>query len=132
MLHKRLMEVENQVVAHSKYHSDFTRALPKPEYAEEWTAVVEEWDQDWSKPSPYLSVAERRLYIFVLDLILTVSYQDVMEQDLKAKLKEDERYAKACGEISIYKISATACLGLGLLIEDSQYVIHSVQQSLRY
>ncbi|PBK59415.1 hypothetical protein ARMSODRAFT_991160 [Armillaria solidipes] len=109
MLHKRLTEAENQVIAHRKYHGDFTRALPKSEYAEEWTAVVEEWDQDWSKPSPYLSVAEH-----------------VTEQDLKLKLKEDERRAKACGEIPIHKISATSCLGLGLLIEDSQRRISAI------
>ncbi|SJL14298.1 uncharacterized protein ARMOST_17754 [Armillaria ostoyae] len=106
MLHKRLTEVENQVIAHRKYHGDFTRALPKLEYAEEWTAVVEEWDQDRSKLSPYLSVAEH-----------------VTEQNLKLKLKEDEHRAKACGEIPIHKISATSCLGLGLLIEDSHAIV---------
>ncbi|KAK0496504.1 hypothetical protein EDD18DRAFT_1105616 [Armillaria luteobubalina] len=114
MLHKKLTEAECQVVAYRKYHSNFTRALPKPEYAKEWMAVVEEWDRDQSKPSPYLLVAEH-----------------ITEQDLKLKLKEDERCAKACGEIPIHKISTTSCLGLGLLIEDSQYMILSVWQPLR-
>ncbi|KAK0438387.1 hypothetical protein EV421DRAFT_1738444 [Armillaria borealis] len=109
MLHKRLAEADSQVASHRKYHADFTNALPNPNYASEWTAVVEEWDQDCSKPSPYLSVGEH-----------------VTEQDLKLKLKEDERHAKARGEIPIHKISATSCLGLGLLIEDSQRRISAI------
>ncbi len=53
MLHKRLAEAESQVALHRKYHADFKNALPNPNYASEWTAVVEEWDLDHSKPSPY-------------------------------------------------------------------------------
>ncbi|SJL18898.1 uncharacterized protein ARMOST_22500 [Armillaria ostoyae] len=76
MLHRRLAEVEIQVEAHRKYHADFTNALPKPEYKTEWTAVVEEWDRDRSKPTPYLS---------------NDFPSDMSEQELKLKLKEDER-----------------------------------------
>ncbi len=47
---------------------------------------------------------------------------DTTEADLKAKLKEDERKAKERGELPLHEISATSCLGLGLLIEDSQYI----------
>ncbi|KAK0433179.1 hypothetical protein EV421DRAFT_1910330 [Armillaria borealis] len=109
MLHKRLTEAEIQVEAHRKYHNDFTNALPKPEYKAEWTTVVKEWDQDRSKPSPYLSVGEH-----------------MSEQQLKLKLKEDKRRAKARGDIPVHKISATSCLGLGLLIEDSQRRITAI------
>ncbi|SJL16396.1 uncharacterized protein ARMOST_19920 [Armillaria ostoyae] len=109
MLHRRLAEAEIQVEAHRKYHTDFTNALPKPEYKTEWTAVVEEWDRDRSKPTPYLSVGKH-----------------MSEQELKLKLKEDERQAKACGDIPVHKISATSCLALGLLIEDSQWHISAI------
>ncbi len=47
---------------------------------------------------------------------------DTTEADLKVKLKEDECKAKERGELPLHKISATSCLGLGLLIEDSQYI----------
>ncbi|PBK73736.1 hypothetical protein ARMSODRAFT_986674 [Armillaria solidipes] len=107
MLHRWLTEAEIQVEAHRKYHADFTNALPKPEYKTEWMAVVEEWDCDGSKPTPYLSV-------------------DMSEQELKLKLKEDECRAKARGDIPIHKISATSCLALGLLIEDSQRRISAI------
>ncbi|PBK70788.1 hypothetical protein ARMSODRAFT_884149, partial [Armillaria solidipes] len=104
MLHKRLTEAEIQVEAHRKYHNDFTNALPKPEYKAEWTTVVKEWDQDRSKPSPYLSVGECR---FLLIISATTSNT-------------------AHGDIPVHKISATSCLGLGLLIEDSQRHITAI------
>ncbi len=71
MLYRRLEEVEIQVEAHRKYHADFTNVLPKPEYKTEWTAVVEEWDRDRSKPTPYLSVGERKL-LTVIRLVHTL------------------------------------------------------------
>ncbi|PBK82046.1 hypothetical protein ARMGADRAFT_1038929 [Armillaria gallica] len=61
MLHRWLVEAEIQVEAHRKYHVDFTNALPKPEYKTEWMAVVEEWDHDRSKPTPYLLVGKLKL-----------------------------------------------------------------------
>ncbi len=71
MLHRWLAEAEIQVKAHRKYHADFTNALPKPEYKTEWMAVVEEWDCDRSKPTPYLSVGERKL-LTVIRLVHTL------------------------------------------------------------
>ncbi len=47
---------------------------------------------------------------------------DTTEADLKAKLKEDKRKAKEHRELPLHEISMRSCLGLGLLIEDSQYV----------
>ncbi len=47
---------------------------------------------------------------------------DTIEADLKLKLKEDEHKAKKHQELLLQEISVMSCLGLGLLIEDSQYV----------
>lgn len=58
LLHRKAAEAEVQVAAHQKYHGDFTKALPDPAYAGQWTTVVREWEKDRSKPSLYLSVAE--------------------------------------------------------------------------
>lgn len=69
MLHKRLAEAESQVASHQKYHANFTNVLPNPNYASEWMAIVEEWDLDRSKPSPYLSVAECK-YLFHVSVLL--------------------------------------------------------------
>ena len=69
MLHKRLAEAESQVASHWKYHADFTNTLLNPNYASEWMAIVEEWDHDRSKPSPYLSVGEHK-YLFCVSILL--------------------------------------------------------------
>ncbi|PBK59521.1 hypothetical protein ARMSODRAFT_991128 [Armillaria solidipes] len=103
LLHRKLAEAEIQVAAHQKYHADFTNALPDPSYVAEWTELVCNWEQDRSKPTPYLSTEEH-----------------TTEADLKLKLKEDERKSKENGELPIHEISATSCLALGLLIEESQ------------
>lgn len=48
---------------------------------------------------------------------------DTTKADLKIKLKEDEHQAKENRELPIHEISAMSCLALGLLIEESQYVL---------
>ncbi|SJL12099.1 uncharacterized protein ARMOST_15520 [Armillaria ostoyae] len=103
LLHRRAAEADKEVLAHQKYHNDFTNALLNPQLAIKWTALVSEWDKDKSKPTPYLSAAEH-----------------MTKADLKMKLKDEERATKESGEIPIHDISPTAFLGLGMLIEDSQ------------
>ncbi len=59
LLHRKSTEAEIQVVAHQKYPANFTNALPDPTLVAEWTELVCDWEQDRSKPMPYLSVEER-------------------------------------------------------------------------
>ncbi|PBK88781.1 hypothetical protein ARMGADRAFT_936820, partial [Armillaria gallica] len=97
----------------SFYYTNFINALPDLTLVAEWTQLVCDWKQDKSKPMPYLSAEEHDV---------ECGGSDTTEADLKAKLKEDECKAKEHGELLLHEISATSCLGLGLLIEDSQYV----------
>ena len=56
-----MAEANIQVKVHQDYHNNFTHALLKPEFTDDWEEVVCKWDKDRSKPSLYISVAEHKL-----------------------------------------------------------------------
>lgn len=55
---------------------------------------------------------------------------DESEATLKLRLKEEDRHARRKGEVTLHMSTPSACLALGLMIEELQYMKISVLQAM--
>ncbi|KIY60951.1 hypothetical protein CYLTODRAFT_384870, partial [Cylindrobasidium torrendii FP15055 ss-10] len=97
-LHARLEEAEDKVIRLEDIHKDFTEQLASTDKTPTWEAEVAAWEREKLLNNGRL-----------LD--------DLKHGELMLKLNEQERTS---GKAPIHDMSATACLDLGLKIEQKQ------------
>ncbi|KAH7909277.1 hypothetical protein BJ138DRAFT_1115126 [Hygrophoropsis aurantiaca] len=81
---------------------EFNSAID-PKYQQEWTAMIEAWDQDKSQPNPY-----------------TGKKINITEAEVRANLAEEEKIAVAGGRVHPHETTPSAFVALALTLEDSQ------------
>ena len=123
-LHRRLAKTQASYWQQLDAHEEFT-AILEPGCAECWVKQVEAWEADQSLDSPYYNAVtcESRVSALLILLLISISPDKTMNE-VKTALEETERRANRVIP-AIHKTTATACLMLGLLIEDMQYVFSS-------
>ena len=121
-----------EAIPMSKKHRALFNALsstfPK-ETVDEWTAMVEDWQEDTSKPSPFeetvLGMLICILYAIFTDCLFTESTQDDVERELLVEEKAErdrERVELVEGVRPIHETTASKFLSMGLDLENQQCV----------
>ena len=116
-LHARLTKAQVMYAQQAQVHDEFTALVP-PNHIKKWLLEVETWEKNPSLKSPYYNA------VTCTPLALTLTDTDNSDpdksvNDVKDTLEEAERQS-ARATPPIHETSATACLMLGLLIEDMQ------------
>ena len=99
-------------------HQDFTSILG-PGCEERWVKQVEAWEANPSQNSPYYNAVKCEGFWCTLPLLAYVWLSDRTVNDVKTSLEDAERKARRLTP-GIHETTATACLMLGLLIEEMQ------------
>ncbi|KIY61804.1 hypothetical protein CYLTODRAFT_384292 [Cylindrobasidium torrendii FP15055 ss-10] len=110
-LHARLEEAEEKVLRLETAHKDFTEQLESSGKTPVWEAEVAAWEREKLLNRGRLRDGSERSPD-------GLHSQDLKHNELMLKLNEQERTS---GKAPIHDMSATACLDLGLRIEQKQY-----------
>ncbi|KAJ8695381.1 hypothetical protein PTI98_007984 [Pleurotus ostreatus] len=88
---------------HKELFEEFSESVDNPELIKSWTEMIQDWEQDKSKPNPYVSASAHE-----------------GETSVKLKLMEAEHQDIESGMTYGSEKSATGFLAMGLALEESQ------------
>ncbi len=131
----RLAFAKEQAGRQTRAHARFTQALPtiKEEdgtWQEQWMQEVEAWEEDSAVRNLYFIETKCRSAQCYPCISWLSAETDESEATLKLHLKEEDQRAWRKGEVTLHMSTPSACLTLGLMVEELQYMKISMLQAM--
>jgi len=102
-----------------KAAEDFTATFPSGKI-QKWKRMVKEWEENSSRPNPYISKDRGRLFRFTSSTIADSHLSASKVSEIRLRLAQEEATQAEKGQQAPHQVSASVFIHTGLELEDQQ------------